>query len=591
MQEHFKVREKAQKLLNKLEQGKYLQESSLRQLKLRIKSLEYRIGKVHPLSEDEAKTSDLYKTLKKTALEWKENYRPCRKKVLTERDKKRLVELACYPEMINELIQEDEKESQILAKKVDRIIKKEEKYKEKIETEIGLVNKKLADKSIKDRKVRRIKKKLDGLEQKAKKCEEKIKLAEGLLKKEKKTELSQCFKWIIKSHLSGSARMEFPTVTKKIDECYLKGRIGKNIPAGLAIDTSSSYKDLTLLFETVWEESEAISILDGSKVVTLPHNLILTIDEIFTIFANKNLEESFLSVKRYGITNCSQNHLGAPVDGITKKPILYDLDDPDLFVKLQREFYTTDKAQEYFKKRNPNLMMGFDDSSIDGNDLVFTVEVASQNGYKLATSGTHASVSVWIPVEGGYIRTDNIGKFTNYPKKWWHSVKTLSGIGPAYFQCKDNNQEYPHREKVKMHYRIPQERVQEFLDDLRSDFKSAQEGEESFQLLTENCTDWAQGKVRKYVSEEESKKFEVDFLELQPPSLLSVLFKVSKKVPMRVRHRFFTIFAACIGGANKTKIGNKKACLLNNPPWKRKFRHPAQIGQVYKKRMNSEPSS
>lgn len=374
--------------------------------------------------------------------------------------------------------------------------------------------------------------------------------------------------WSILYRLSVRVFVEFPKVSKSIDGALLKGRLEGEDPTLLKFhERKDGVKDVTLPFE-----GKDVSLLDEKKKVELAKGLILSISQIFKMFANKNLKEGFLTFyKGLGVTNWDSMELG-PYNPKTKKVDSIDLTQKNWHRQLRmKATYTTDEATEKFGFR------------CDGKTWVMTV-VASRAEKRLDVLSGHSFFRLAIPRDddsGIYDYTYGWGKFAKkYPQNGLHAAGYLFAPKKGTLQNPDNNEFYP-REKKEFHYPMTPEKGAGCLDSLKDDILMARKNQLSFQFLIKNCTDWLVDKMRTFVGIEESKLFDLPYLKLEPSGFLGTVLKIIRKVPDWLRKCVLNALACVFCGWKRMKVthenGKKETVsVLKTPPWdlKRPFRHP-----------------
>lgn len=387
--------------------------------------------------------------------------------------------------------------------------------------------------------------------------------------------LENFFKWALLSKLSVRIFVEFPFITEKLCRSKMRMQLGAFNGEHLNLRERNGKKDVTITME-----GKQVSILKRHRVVSFSYGVKLTVDRIFEIFKLKNKDESFLSFfEDEGICNWDAHQL-SPVDAMENAVNPIDLEKPDWYLSLpMREYLTNEEATEKF---------GF---NCDGSQYVFTVVGARQTN-KLNTFGSHSFFRLGIPDgNGGYHYTHGWGKFTKrYPQNPLHLASFLCGPKLATLEYPDNNEKYE-RQKIERHFPMTMEKGLACVDSLRRNLVNSRNNNLGFQILVHNCTDWVAKNLRKYVSEEAGRMFEMDFLELEPSGLMGGIVKIMRKMPKWFNDIFFFCLALVLGGKKKLKLkrkdGSRKVVsVLKTPPWKRKFQHP---GVMFRRQIEVPP--
>lgn len=371
--------------------------------------------------------------------------------------------------------------------------------------------------------------------------------------------LETFFKWSILNHLSVEIFVEFPLTTHKIDKSLLKSRIGAFANKALVMTEN---KDVTLLMEGKPE-----SILDGNKSITLAKDLVMTVDQIFHVFRNKNLDEGFLTFfKDRGICNWDP-HLFGPVNSKGEVEEL-DLTKPNWHMQLP---VFEEISQQEAKERY----------GCDGTNWALIV-VATRQTEKMNVTGAHSFIRLVIPCENGYRVTYGWGKFSKkYPQSDCDSKGYLMKPSQGTLEYPDNNETYTSRQKTSRHFLMTSEKGAACLESIRKDLLKVRANNFPFQILTHHCTEWVAKKVRKYVGQEESKLFDQPFFEIKVTGFLGKLVSFLAKTARWFKHLVLFLFACFLGGHKRLSLtkkdgSEKSICILKDPPWSKGkvFRHP-----------------
>lgn len=388
--------------------------------------------------------------------------------------------------------------------------------------------------------------------------------AKLLLKNEKET--VRFFKWSLVNNLSVQVFVEFPGLAERIDHCHLKGQIGAFKGEGLQYHEVDGKKDVTLLFE-----GKPVSILDPETKIKFSSGTVLKVREVFSIFQRKKIDESYLTMFKDGIYDWDPNRIaprGKSKEGLVK----VDLTSPDWIKQLPMlKRLSLEEAKE---------LTGLD---CDGKSWVLTA-VAMRQAKSFNTLGSHSFIRLLIPIgDGSYDLTYGFGKFPDpYVQNSLHSLSYLFQPKKGTLQYPDHNETHTGRDRLEKHFLMTDENGNKCLESIRRGFLRAEKGDLPYQVLSDNCTDWVVKKIRKFIGEEESHLFDIQFNELEPDAPLSALMKVLRRSSLKTSDKILSALSFLMGGrikmAYQGKSGQKYRCVAEEKPWMRDaFHHPGGL--------------
>lgn len=380
------------------------------------------------------------------------------------------------------------------------------------------------------------------------------------------------FKWSLRNCLSVQVFVEFPEITKKINVCLLRNRIGAYKGKALECVAKDGKKDVTLLME-----GKPVSLLEGKKQVQFSHGLTLTVDQVFEVFKQKNYEEGHLAFFEDGVRNWDAHRLG-PVNSDLKIAKEIDLDQKDWHKQLpMKGHYTAEEATRLFGK------------PLDGKNYLFTL-VATRQTKILNTFGAHSYFRLLIPDgKGGYDYTFGFGKFAEtYPKNIFHTFTFLGGVKKAKIQYFDNNEQYTNRQSHELHFLMNPEKGKSCLESIRQDILNARAGLLVFQILVHNCTDWVCHKIKHFVDDPLAKKiFTMRLTDLEVQGPFGAIMHMARRMPDSINRLFFRLLAVVIGGKQEKctlKKGRlKPISVARKRPYERNFQHPGMLWRKLEK--------
>lgn len=374
------------------------------------------------------------------------------------------------------------------------------------------------------------------------------------------------FKWSLRNSLSVQVFVEFPEITKKINVCLLRNRIGAYQGKALQCVEKDGCKEVTLLME-----GKPVSLMDGKKKVEFSHGLTLSVDQVFEVFRQKNYHEGYLAFFDDGVRNWDAHRLG-PVKADLSIAKELDLDQAEWHKQLpMKAHYTAEEASLLFGK------------PLDGKNYLFTL-VATRQTKSLNTFGAHSFFRLLIPDgKGGYDYTFGFGKFAEtYPQNMWHTFTFLGGVKKAKIQYFDNNEQYTNRQTRELHFLLTPDKGEACVESVRQDILSARQGLLAFQILVHNCTDWVCHKIKHFVDDPVAKKiFAMHLTDLEVQGPFGFIMRTAKKLPERFNRLFFRVVAVLIGGKKERHVMKKgrikPISVARKRPYEREFQHPGML--------------
>jgi hypothetical protein len=380
------------------------------------------------------------------------------------------------------------------------------------------------------------------------------------------------FKWSLRNKLSVQVFVEFPEVTRKINVCLLRNRIGAYQGKALQCVEKDGRKDVTLLME-----GNPVSILDGKKQVNLSHGLTLTVDKIFEVFKQKNYQEGYLAFFEDGVRNWDAHRIG---------PVKPDLTIAKELNLEQADWHKQLPMKGHYSAEEASLLFG---KPLDGKNYLFTL-VATRQTKSLNTFGAHSFFRLLIPDgKGGYDYTFGFGKFAeSYPQNMWHTFTFLGGVKKAKIQYFDNNEQYTNRQTHELHFLMNPEKGKACLESIRQDILHARKGLLAFQILVHNCTDWVCHKIKHYVDDPIAKNiFAMHLTDLEVQGPFGFIMRTAKRLPERLNRLFFRALAVLIGGKQKLHVMKKgrlkPISVARKRPYERDFQHPGMLWRKLEK--------
>lgn len=353
------------------------------------------------------------------------------------------------------------------------------------------------------------------------------------------------FKWVLRDHIDPAPFIEFPFTQEKLVKHHFSGRIsrhgGRVLKIKKVFQSNRAEKMLTLPFEGI-----DISILDPAATVVFKGNLTLTIEEIFTLFKNKNLEVGDLEFMSEGITNWNIHKLGwknaqtneyEMVD-ITKKGWWRDL--PAL------ETLSKEVLQERYRCR------------LDPLQWVVAL-CASRTSANLDFNQCHAYLEVAIPIGNGRYNIYDFGKLaTYYPEQGLDSLTFFCTTTHATVAFPDESIFYTHRQHVNKPFIISSLQGFRLMDALAADIQRYRDKNFVYQIESENCAKWTEEMIKSVLGEGNVPDlFKMHLLETEPSGFLGHLFGFIKMLPDYLHLPILTLLHRPLGAS-------KGVCIIEN---------------------------
>ena len=379
------------------------------------------------------------------------------------------------------------------------------------------------------------------------------------------------FDWTLKDRNNPDTFVQYPAMRGKLTECGLVPRIGfcgadalriKKIPLKNSADTE---KVLTLPFE-----GHEISILDEKRKVKFRGNYVLTIEEIFKVFYDRDKEIGNLEYfQDLGICNWNPKRFGW-FNAKTNSYVSIDFEKDNWWEELPvLKEISKEEAKHRYKM------------DCNGSDWVISVK-ASREQPNLHPVGTHAYFEVAIPKNGKY-RIFTFGKFAEtFPKKWYEYINVLVNAVSAVISGPDENIFYTNRQHGG-HSIIPTlKEAVDFMASIKRNILDSRQGNFVFQFMSNNCCKWVWKKARNHFGEKRIPDlFRISFVDVTPVGILGSIMSALRKMPHFIRWFFLTSLVIVLGGwrgmtVTKKNGRRKRISLLNSLPWSRgnKFFHP-----------------
>lgn len=368
----------------------------------------------------------------------------------------------------------------------------------------------------------------------------------------KQSELQNTFfEWILRDGNESIPFIEFPEVCERIIQARLSGRI-----SGLR---RIGDKILALPFEGQYR-----SIMDPQLKITFRGNYTLTVEEIFEIFARKEVEVGNLEYMQDGIVNWNIHKL-AYWDADLEKHIPIDISKENWWEEMP--LLETLSRKEVFKRYGHRLK---------AREWI-AAPVATRGNPNLDFNETHAYLEIVIPRKEGDYAVYNFGKLaTVYPANTLDRLKMLTKTVHGTIAFPDDTSYYTHRQRGFHPFVIDAKQGQQLMRKICGDIHTSRAMNLSYQIQSENCAKWVFHTLEAVLGEVPDF-FRMQLLDTEPGGVIKSVFYWIKMLPQAWQVPVLTFFHIPLGA-------HRTLWIQENGEWvpKSLSRHSFfRTGQVY----------
>lgn len=340
------------------------------------------------------------------------------------------------------------------------------------------------------------------------------------------------FQWILQDGNDPLCFIQFPDICQKMIEANLSCRIGIHGSRVLKIEKN----DLLLLFE-----GKYLSILNLDNQVTFRGNYTLTIEEIFDVFAKKDVDVGNLEFMQEGIINWNIHKLGYWHADL-EQYIPIDLDSDRWWEQMP--LYLTLTKKQTMKRYG---------LSLNSKNWVASA-VATRLRPNLDFESTHAFLEIAIPLPNGHFAIYDFGKLaTKYPASNLERVMMLTKTVLSTVAFPDDNVFYTNRQFGYYPFTLTPRQGKNLMQLIRKDIETARSQGLVYQIESENCAKWVYYKldaILKYVPD----FFQMQLLDTEPNGIVSYIFAYIKKLPENWQVPVLTFLHLPLGAARKVWV-------------------------------------
>ncbi len=343
-----------------------------------------------------------------------------------------------------------------------------------------------------------------------------------------KTTLKRFFKWILRDRLPIAPLIQYPHIIALLQQSLMVGRIsrvgaGRLLIKEIPLEAGSLVieKILTLPFEGVDR-----NILDPYAKIKFRGEYILTVNEVFEVFAMKKLHPGNLEFLKEGIINWNTHKL-AYWDAPEKHYVAIDLLCDEWWHQLpELETLSIAKARERYS------------AQLDGTNWNFSIR-ASREDHTLNFDRCHSYLEIAIPFGRDQYKIYDFGKFaTRFPKNEWEKLWIFTVFSPAAIAFPDENIYYTHRQHVNFsHLTTPEEAI-EIMNSIRNDMINARRGNLVFQIESENCGKWIYGILSRHLGHTRvPNHYKIALIHTEPQGFVKWIFGAIKALPTTIQNK------------------------------------------------------
>ncbi len=378
------------------------------------------------------------------------------------------------------------------------------------------------------------------------------------------------FKWSIRDNGSERPFIEFMNFWHtKLDSNFLTSRIAYHGSAILGINKKTSKKSsdrkkvLTLPIEVMSDSNKLEirnkNILNLSKVVTLNKYWKITIDKIFSIFGNKNLDVGNLEFFGKGGIKNWNNHKGY-WNPATEKHEFIDLTAPRWWEQLP----TMDPVNPVTRAELQRRYEGLNDLKSD--EWVVIVRSTRKNP-TLDITDAHGFVEVAIPQGDGTYKLYDFGKLVEvFPNGIWALLKFLANTVKAKIFYPDENIYYNFRQHAAWAKRLVDKiQIDKLMDMLKELFVRSEQGNLEFSFGFNNCSREIQHLMEQLFGEKNIPDFfKTSIFDLRLPQPLQVLFSFVRWLPVFLQSLWVKGIVLVFGGWRGLEVTEKGKRVFKN---------------------------
>lgn len=322
------------------------------------------------------------------------------------------------------------------------------------------------------------------------------------------------FEWVLRDGNDSVPFIEFPDACDRIKASNLSGRINQNGVSYLRILKEGDKKILALPFEGFYR-----NILDLKAKIKFRGNYILTIQEIFDIFAKKEVHVGNLEFLREGIVNWNIHKLAYW--------------DADLQIHCPIDISKNNwwEAMPLFEVINRKTVFKRYGLSLKPNEWILA-PVATRTNPNLDYNATHAFLEVVIPHQGNYA-VYNFGKLaTVYPATTFDRVKMLTKTVHGTIAYPDDTCYYKHRQRGFHPFVLNEAQGLHLMRLICLDIQASRSLAVDYQIQSENCAKWVFHKLEEVLGKGKVPDFfRMQLLDTEPGGMIERIFSWIKKLP------------------------------------------------------------
>lgn len=382
------------------------------------------------------------------------------------------------------------------------------------------------------------------------------------------------FNWVFVTRNSTDVFVEFPAMAELLIECQLASHLGYYEGRLLRVSLNpikkgeQTQKELQCLFECM-HSSEWHSILNSKSTVRLKKDYVISIEQVFDDFRNKDYAWGNVWLFEAGISNWHAGKL-ARYNG-----------------RMGR-FDAIQLTECWWEKLPLMKWMSFEEVSrlypyleLDQGQSWIGRNVATRRSFATEIYGNHAYREIYIPYEKEGRAGYRIFTFclypTTFPREWHEYLPFAASTWEGTITCPDPSIFYMNRQRAGIAFKMTLKEAEKVMEDIKWDIQQGRNGNLAYQILIHNCAKWSTF-WRSILGPEKvpTMLYRTTFDRSEPPGFWGVLFKIVKRLPEAGKDYALSGFFMLLGGKSTRKIVTKGGRTLEvsllNPrlkPWLR----------------------
>lgn len=369
--------------------------------------------------------------------------------------------------------------------------------------------------------------------------------AKCLLKK--KSIQHSFFEWTLGYQNNVEVFIQFPNLIDRINTSNLAGRIGRFGPDVLQIQQDDNSKIVTLPFFD-GKEACRVNVLDESQKVTLNGHRILTVAEVFKVFANKDItpgDIEFFGLDGFRSWNTREFKY---FDYSKNKWMKINFDHHEWWKHLPLlEILTKESVEERYGK------------PLESGQCLVSAKASRQTPDHVLED-QHGYMDVVIPMGEDFYAIFPFGKYLNFfPSTTWEKIKCIMDTGKARIAYPDDNTYYMMRQHASYSEVLTDDQGRQLMNLIKEEIVHSLNGNRIFQFRSENCAHWVQTILQKINGITIPNLFCVPFIRIAARNtFLSKVISTICNAPQRIQPYLLDAFELTLGSSRGVTVNENE---------------------------------